>query len=59
MEFEAARLWHRDILSLVEIIWVDNSMYNPALELWMGLGTKKVSLMDCVSFVVMRNYEVE
>jgi predicted nucleic acid-binding protein len=57
--FEAASLWYRDVLSLVEILWIDGSMHNLAYELWLGLGRKKLSFVDCVSFIAMRHYKVE
>ncbi|NQT57049.1 MAG: type II toxin-antitoxin system VapC family toxin [Desulfobacteraceae bacterium] len=57
--FEAADLWYRDALSLAEILWVDKSIHNLAHELWLSLGRRKLSLVDCVSFVTMRHYKIE
>ena len=57
--FEAADLWYRDVLSLAEILWVDKSIHNLAHELWLSLGRRKLSLVDCVSFVTMRHYKIE
>lgn len=57
--FEAANLWYRDVLSLAEILWFDVSMHNLAYELWLSLGRRKLSFVDCVSFVAMRRYKVE
>ena len=28
-------------------------------ELWLGFGRRKLSFIDCVSFVAMRHYKVE
>ena len=56
--FEAANLWHGDVLGLAEILWVDRSMHNLAYELWLSLGRMKLSFVDCVSFVAMRHYKV-
>lgn len=57
--FEAADLWYRDVLSLAEVLWIDGSMHNLAYELWLGFGRRKLSFVDCVSFVTMRHYKVE
>ncbi|MBW1908020.1 MAG: PIN domain-containing protein [Deltaproteobacteria bacterium] len=57
--FEAANLWYRDVLSLAEILWIDRSMHNLAYELWLSLGRRKLSFVDCVSFMAMRHYKVE
>ena len=57
--FEAARLYSSDILGLVDILWVDEPRHNLAFELWLGLGRKKLSLVDCVSFITMRHYGLE
>lgn len=57
--FEAAHLFSNDILGLVDILWVDKPRHNLAFELWLSLGRKKLSLIDCVSFITMRNYELK
>ena len=57
--FEAANLWHRDVLSLAEVLWIEGSIHNLAHELWLGLGRRKLSFVDCVSFVTMRHYKIE
>jgi predicted nucleic acid-binding protein len=57
--FEAARLYSGDILGLVDILWVNEPRHNLAFELWLSLGRKKLSLVDCVSFITMRYYGLE
>jgi predicted nucleic acid-binding protein len=57
--FEAAHLYSSDILGLLDIYWVDEQKHKLAFELWRGLGRKKLSLVDCVSFITMRNYKLE
>jgi predicted nucleic acid-binding protein len=57
--FEAAHLYSSDILGLVDIYWVDELKHKLAFELWLGLGRKKLSLVDCVSFITMRHYKLE
>jgi len=57
--FEAANLWYRDVLSLAEVLWIEGSIHDLAHELWLGLGRRKLSFVDCVSFVTMRHYKIE
>jgi predicted nucleic acid-binding protein len=57
--FEAANLWSRDVLGIVETIWVDEVLHSLAFEIWFSLGRRKLSLVDCASFVVMRHHEME
>ncbi len=57
--FEAASLWYRDVLVLAEILWIAGSIHDLAYELWLSFGRRKLSFVDCVSFVTMRHYKVE
>ena len=57
--FEAASLWYRDILGVLDVWWVDADIHQRALELWLNLGRKPLSLVDCVSFVTMHKHQVE
>ena len=59
ISFEAARLWYRDILGIMEIEWVNPEIHQRAYELWLNLGSRHISLVDCVSFVVMLQKEIE
>ena len=55
--FEAASLWYQDILGIVEVWWIDESLHRSAFELWFGLSQRQLSLVDCASFVTMRRYQ--
>ena len=57
--FEAADLWARDVLGIVETLWIDEVLHNLAFEIWLSLGRRNLSLVDCASFVVMRHGKVE
>lgn len=57
--FEAANLWHRDMLSLAEILWIDAVIHNLSYELWLSLGRRRLSFVDCVSFAAMRHHKIE
>jgi predicted nucleic acid-binding protein len=53
--FEAADIWSRDVLGIVETIWIGEALHKLAYEIWLSLGRRKLSLVDCASFVVMRH----
>jgi len=57
--FEAARLWYRDILSVLTVLWVDADAHQKAYELWLNLGRRRLSLVDCASFVIMHHHQIE
>ena len=59
LDFEAADLWARDVLGVVEMIWVDEMLHHLATEIWLSLGRRRLSLVDCASFVVMRHDKLE
>lgn len=57
--FEAARLWYKDILAVLDVLWVDSGTHQRAYELWLNLGRRRLSLVDCVSFVTMYQHQIE
>ena len=57
--FEAARLWYRDILSVLNVLWVDADAHQKAYELWLNLGRISLSFVDCTSFVTMHHHQIE
>ena len=57
--FEAAGLWSRDVLSILETLWIDEVLYNLAFEIWLSLGRRKLSLVDCTSFAIMHHHKME
>lgn len=57
--FEAAYLYSSNILGLVDILWINEPRHNLAFELWLSLGRKKLSFVDCISFITMRHYRLE
>jgi len=56
--FQAAEVWYRDVLSLAMVVWVDETIHGQGRELWLGLGRRRLSLVDCVSFTLMRRMEI-
>lgn len=57
--FNAALIWYKDILSIVEIAWTDQSTHRKAYELWMNLGRYRFSLVDCISYITMHQHHIE
>ena len=44
-----------DIVPLLEVHWVDNRVHDPAVEALLQANRRDLSLVDCVSFVLMRS----
>ena len=57
--FKAATLWYQDVMSLAEVLWIEDLLHNLAHTLWLSLGPKKVSVVDCISFITMRHHKVQ
>ncbi len=51
---DAVRTLHEDIMPLVAIEWIPKSVHDAALAAVLTAGRKKLSLVDCTSFQVMR-----
>lgn len=56
--FEAASLWYKDILGVLDIFWIDAETHERGYSLWLNIGRKGLSLVDCVSFVVMHQHQI-
>ena len=57
--FAAASLWHKAVLEVVDVQWVDSATHRLGHELWMSLGRQGCSLVDCVSYITMNRHQVE
>lgn len=51
----AARMFQEDVFPLISIEWVDESLHHAGVAAMLAAGRKKLSLVDCVSFDVMRS----
>ena len=56
---DAVRSFHADIVPLLQIEWVDEASHRAAAEVTLTAGRLKLSLVDCVSFQVMRQRAVD
>jgi len=56
---EAASLWYKDVLPVVEIDWIDEATHRHGYQLWVSLGRRRHSLVDCTSYVLMHKHRIE
>jgi predicted nucleic acid-binding protein len=52
---QAVREFHEDMLPLINIEWIDKAVHEAGISALLTASRKKLSLVDCVSFEVMRN----
>jgi len=57
--FKAAKLWYKDILGVLDVWWINAAAHQRAYELWLNLWRRRLSLIDCVSFVTMHHHKIE
>ena len=53
---EAVRVLDQDLLPAVGVIWLDDEVHRAAVSALLTAGRRKLSLVDCASFEVMRRY---
>lgn len=56
---DAIRIFQNDVLPVVDIIWVDESLHNQAVSAMLTANRRQLSLVDCTSFAAMRKYELD
>ncbi|MDO8836495.1 MAG: PIN domain-containing protein [Vicinamibacterales bacterium] len=56
---EAVRALTGDILPLLEVSYVDAEVHNAATAALLAAGRRRLSLVDCASFQIMRRLRVE
>jgi len=55
---EAVRCFDEDILSMVRVHWVGESDHRASMSALLTAGRRQLSLVDCVSFTVMRQLQI-
>ncbi len=55
---EPVRLFHDVVTPLLQILWVDVSVHELAVATWLTAGRRQLSLVDCATFVLMRQYGI-
>jgi len=53
--FEAAQSFLNQAAKLLDIVWIEQTHHEHAVMLWSKSGRRALSLVDCVSFWVMRD----
>lgn len=56
---DAVRALHADMVPIIRVTWVDEAIHNRALAALLTTGDRHLSLVDCVSFEVMRSLGVQ
>lgn len=51
---EAVRAIEEDLLPVLEIVWVEESVHSTAMTALLAARRRRLSLVDCVSFAIMR-----
>jgi predicted nucleic acid-binding protein len=51
---EAVRVFEREVVPAVDVEWVDAGSHRAGMSAMLAAGRKTLSLVDCVSFEVMR-----
>jgi uncharacterized protein len=58
MGIDAVRIFHHDIYPILKVEWVDGTMHEKGVGGVLVAGRKKLSLVDCISFEVMRQHVI-
>ncbi len=56
---EAARSLQQDIVPILDVVWVDEKLHQAAVEGLLAAGSRTVSLVDRVSFALMRRQRLQ
>jgi predicted nucleic acid-binding protein len=56
---EAARVLHDDIVPVLDVIWVDEALHQAAVEALLASESRAISLVDRMSFLLMRQRGVQ
>ena len=56
---EAVRLFESDFRPILEIIWVDEPLHQRGLSALLAANRRQLSLVDCISFEIMRQRRIE
>jgi uncharacterized protein len=55
---DAVRALEFDVMPILDVVWVGAEIHRRAMAAVLAAGSKKLSLVDCVSFEVMREYNI-
>lgn len=56
---DAVRMFESDILPVVDIIWVDETIHKQGMSALLVANRRNLSLVDCTSFEIIRQFGME
>ncbi|MBI4690471.1 MAG: PIN domain-containing protein [Nitrospirae bacterium] len=56
---DAVRIFQEDILPLINIEWINSEIHKSGVSALLTSSKRKLSLVDCVSFEIMRNLGIK
>lgn len=56
---ESARVFQEDILPLINIEWINDSIHEAGISAFLTASRKNLSLVDCISFEIMRRHSIK
>ncbi|MBI3661133.1 PIN domain-containing protein [Candidatus Acetothermia bacterium] len=56
---EAVRALHQDLLPVLDVAWVGDDLHHTAVEALLASGSRSISLVDRVSFALMRQRGIQ
>ena len=55
----SVRRFREELVPLFEVVWVDAALHEKGLDLLLSRGRRRLSLVDAVSFVIVRERGIE
>lgn len=55
---DAVRALETSVMPLVHVVWIDSAIHRRAVSALLAASRKKLSLVDCASFEVMRDFGI-
>jgi len=56
---KALRLFQEDVLPALQVEWINNEIHSAAVGILFAASRRRLSLVDCVSFEIMRLFKVK
>ncbi len=56
---EAIRIFEQDIQPVLDLFWVNQEIHRAAMSFVMTINRRKLSLVDCSSFEIIRSLQIE
>jgi uncharacterized protein len=56
---KALKLFQEDVLPVFQVEWINDEIHSSAIGLLFAVSRRKLSLVDCVSFEIMRIHKIK